>query len=130
MSERRYRYFGVLLEVQERWKESRLNHGIGKRYSTSYHDLKDENSYHMMMLGICTFFSGQYEIAGNREWGHGRSDILLRARKEGRSHIKFAKRTCGASHILSVMAELLRTVTHIKSITKKTIDNCMMRCYE
>lgn len=53
----------------------------------SYHDLKDENSYHMMMLGICISFSGEYEIASNREWGHGRSDILLRARKEGRSHI-------------------------------------------
>lgn len=53
----------------------------------SYHALKDENSYHMMMLGICISLSGDYVISSNREWGNGRSDILLRSRKEGKSHV-------------------------------------------
>lgn len=53
----------------------------------SYYDLKDENSYHMMMLGICVSLSADYEISSNREWGKGRSDILLRSQKEGKPHI-------------------------------------------
>lgn len=53
----------------------------------SYHDLKDENSYHMMMLGICIMLSGDYDINSNREWGEGRSDILLRSRKEVYPHV-------------------------------------------
>lgn len=53
----------------------------------SYYDLKDENNYHMMMLGICISLSREYEIISNREWGKGRSDILLRARNEKRTHI-------------------------------------------
>ena len=39
----------------------------------SYHDLKDENSYHMMMLGICIMLPGDYDINSNREWGEGRN---------------------------------------------------------
>ena len=43
----------------------------------SYHDLKDENSYHMMMLGMCAFLRRDYEVRSNRESGDGRSDICL-----------------------------------------------------
>ena len=43
----------------------------------SYHDLKDENSYHMMMLGMCTFLRRDYDVRSNRESGSGRGDILL-----------------------------------------------------
>ncbi|XCP85995.1 AAA family ATPase [Roseburia hominis] len=46
----------------------------------SYHDLKDENSYHMLMLGMCAFLSGDCEIKSNRESGKGRSDIILRSK--------------------------------------------------
>lgn len=53
----------------------------------SYYDLKDENSYHMMMLGICVSLSGDYEISSNREWGKGRSDILLCSRNEAYPHV-------------------------------------------
>lgn len=48
----------------------------------SYHDLKEENSYHMMMLGMCTFLSRDYEVKSNRESGKGRSDITLKARRK------------------------------------------------
>lgn len=45
---------------------------------TSYHDAK-ENAYHMLMLGMCVWLRGRYEITSNRESGLGRSDILLKA---------------------------------------------------
>ncbi|MBS6761954.1 MAG: AAA family ATPase [Clostridium sp.] len=44
----------------------------------SYHDLKDENSYHMMVLGMCSCLYGEYEIKSNRESGKGRSDLILK----------------------------------------------------
>jgi transcriptional regulator with XRE-family HTH domain len=47
----------------------------------SYHDLKDENSYHMMMLGMCTFLRRDYDVRSNRESGNGRGDILLYTKK-------------------------------------------------
>lgn len=46
----------------------------------SYYDLKDENSYHMMMLGMCAFLFFDYEVKSNRESGKGRSDIILKSR--------------------------------------------------
>ena len=48
----------------------------------SYHDLKDENSYHMMMLGMCAFLRRDYVVKSNRESGNGRSDICLYARHD------------------------------------------------
>ncbi|MDD3403752.1 MAG: AAA family ATPase [Hespellia sp.] len=47
----------------------------------SYYDLKNENSYHMMMLGMCAFLYKDYEVKSNRESGNGRSDILLCSKK-------------------------------------------------
>ena len=48
----------------------------------SYHDLKDENSYHMMTLGMCAFLRKDYDIKINRETGEGRSDICLYAKHD------------------------------------------------
>ena len=47
----------------------------------SYYDLKDENSCHMMMLGMCVFLRGTYQVRSNRESGRGRGAILLYSRK-------------------------------------------------
>ena len=33
----------------------------------SYHDLNNENSYHMMMLGMCLCLSDNYKVIYNRE---------------------------------------------------------------
>ena len=49
----------------------------------SYYDLTSENSYHMMMLGMCLCYSNQYDIISNREVGKGRNDLILKAKKEG-----------------------------------------------
>lgn len=53
----------------------------------SYYDLKSENSYHMMMLGMCAFMYKNYEVRSNRESGNGRSDILLCAKKTNLPHM-------------------------------------------
>lgn len=46
----------------------------------SYHDLRNENSYHMLMLGMCIYLSDRYEVISNREAGSGRCDIILKAK--------------------------------------------------
>lgn len=46
----------------------------------SYHDLKDENSYHMMMLGMSAWLSEDYVVQSNRESRTGRYDIMLKAK--------------------------------------------------
>lgn len=51
----------------------------------SYHDLEKENSYHMMMLGMCLFLNKDYEIISNREVGKGRDDLILKAKDEKRT---------------------------------------------
>ena len=48
----------------------------------SYHDLEKENSYHMMMLGMCLCLNKDYEIISNREVGKGRDDLILKAKDE------------------------------------------------
>lgn len=53
----------------------------------SYYDLISENSYHMMMLGMCAFLYNDYQIESNREQGMGRSDIMLISRNSRNPHI-------------------------------------------
>ena len=48
----------------------------------SYHDLEKENSYHMMMLGMCLCLNKDYEIISNRKVGKGRDDLILKAKDE------------------------------------------------
>ena len=51
----------------------------------SYHDLNNENSYHMMMLGMCICLSNNYNVISNREEGKGRCDIIIQAHDEKRT---------------------------------------------
>ena len=46
----------------------------------SYHDLKDENSYHTLFLGMSIWLCNEYEIISNREEGEGRCDLILKAK--------------------------------------------------
>ena len=46
----------------------------------SYLDLQNENSYHVMFLGMCAWLSHDYEIISNKEAGKGRCDIILKAK--------------------------------------------------
>ena len=43
----------------------------------SCYDTQDENSYHMLLLGLCAIMSDKYYLTSNRESGEGRYDIQL-----------------------------------------------------
>lgn len=89
----------------------------------SYYELTSENSYHMMMLGMCLCYWQQYEIISNRETGKGRSDIILKSKDEKKSsfiiefkYIKDDKKD--TKHQLSVLAEKA-----LKQIKDKKYDH-------
>ena len=71
---------GLRYEERERFAESYADMLLSL---PSYHDLKDENSYHVLFLGMCAWLSNEYDIISNREEGKGRYDIILKAKKEG-----------------------------------------------
>ena len=74
------------LETRDRELFENSYRNILKRIP-SYHDLKDENSYHMMLLGMSAWLTGEYEIISNREAGSGRCDIILKAKKDLASYV-------------------------------------------
>lgn len=43
----------------------------------SYYDTIDENSFHMLFLGMSMATQGMYKIKSNREMGDGRTDIFM-----------------------------------------------------
>ncbi len=83
----------------------------------SYHDLKDENSYHMMLLGMCAWLSNEYEVISNREVGKGRCDIILKSKKNQISYILEFKYTNDSS-------------VDLKQLVKSAIDQIDSRRYD
>lgn len=83
----------------------------------SYHDLKDENSYHMMLLGMCAWLSNEYEVISNREVGKGRCDIILKSKKNQISYILEFKYTNDSS-------------VDLKQLAKSAIDQINSRIYD
>lgn len=83
----------------------------------SYHDLKDENSYHMMLLGMCAWLSNKYEVISNREVGKGRCDIILKSKKNQISYILEFKYTNDSS-------------VDLKQLAKSAIDQINSRRYD
>lgn len=83
----------------------------------SYHDLKDENSYHMMLLGKCAWLSNEYEVISNREVGKGRCDIILKSKKSQISYILEFKYTNDSS-------------VDLKQLAKSAIDQIDSRRYD
>ena len=82
----------------------------------SYHDLKYENSYHMMLLGMCAWLSNEYEVISNREVGKGRCDIILKSKKNQISYILEFKYTNDSS-------------VDLKQLAKSAIDQINSRRY-
>lgn len=83
----------------------------------SYHDLKDENSYHMMLLGMCAWLSNEYEVISNREVGKARCDIILKSKKNQISYILEFKYTNDSS-------------VDLKQLAKSAIDQINSRRYD
>jgi hypothetical protein len=55
--------------------------------SSYFDEVQQENSYHMLFLGMCLVLQGIYEIDSNIEHGHGRSDIRMKSLSKERPHI-------------------------------------------
>lgn len=83
----------------------------------SYHDLKNENSYHMMLLGMCAWLSNEYEVISNREVGKGRCNIILKSKKNQISYILEFKYTNDSS-------------VDLKQLAKSAIDQINSRRYD
>lgn len=45
-----------------------------------YYDLVNENSYHILLLGMCLILTNDYHIESNRKIGKGRCDIILKSK--------------------------------------------------
>ena len=64
----------------------------------SYHNLKDENSYHVLFLGMCAWMSYDYKIISNREVGKGRCDIILQSKDENKTSFVFELKYIGTDN--------------------------------
>lgn len=85
----------------------------------SFHDLKDENSYHVLFLGMSAWFSNHYEIISNKEEGKRRCDIILRSKNDRTSYIlefKYVKTQIDADGL--------------KDLAKKAITQILNKQYQ
>lgn len=78
-------YYGLIEKDQERFIQSYEHILLA---NPSFYDLKNENSYQapwpavrMLLLGICLYIKNDYDVLSNRETGKGRSDIILKAKR-------------------------------------------------
>lgn len=79
----------------------------------SFHDLKNENSYHMMMLGMCAWLKNDYEIISNREVGKGRCDIILKAKTDKPSYIfefKYVKEKVREAQLNEIAKQAIKQI--------------------
>ena len=101
------------LQTEDMEHFSREYKRILQEIPSYYYDLKDENSCHMMILGMCVFLRGTYQARSNRESGRGRGAILLYSRKCGcPSMILEFRYTRGRSEDLEELA--LKAIGQIK----------------
>ena len=97
----------------------------------SYHDLKDENSYHMMLLGMSAWLTGEYEIISNREAGSGRCDIILKAKKDLPSYViefKYSKNKEELESLSDVAIEQIIEKEYDKGLEGKIIYIGLAHC--
>jgi hypothetical protein len=80
----------------------------------SYYDLKEENSYHMFLLGILTWLSPMYEITSNREEGLGRYDIRLISKNMNNPHILIEMKYTKNDNLKQLSIEGLEQIKEMK----------------
>jgi len=79
------RYFGrgsKLIDLMEALTENRIEDFEEKFQeilltSASYHDTKNEDFYHGLILGMSLYLENQYHISSNKESGLGRYDLVI-----------------------------------------------------
>ncbi len=88
----------------------------------SYHDLTSENSYHMMMLGMCVCLSDNYKVISNREEGKGRCDLVIQAKDE--------KRTSFVIEFKYLKEDKSNTKEELERLSKEAIRQIQDRIYD
>ena len=98
----------------------------------SFYDLKNENSYHMIMLGLSIGLCNDYEIISNREEGLGRCDIILKSKKDLPSYVLEFKYTKNDKTNLDYLAnEAIEQIINMKydnELTNKVIYIGLAHC--
>ena len=118
------------LETRDRELFENSYRNILKRIP-SYHDLKDENSYHMMLLGMSAWLTGEYEIISNREAGSGRCDIILKAKKDLPSYViefKYSKNKEELESLSDIAIEQIVEKEYDKGLEGKIIYIGLAHC--
>ena len=118
------------LETRDRELFENSYRNILKRIP-SYHDLKDENSYHMMLLGMSAWLTGEYEIISNRETGSGRCDIILKAKKDLASYViefKYSKNKEELESLSDIAGEQIVEKEYDKGLEGKIIYIGLAHC--
>lgn len=90
--------------------------------SVSNFDLVNENSYHMMLIGLCAIMCDKYYLTSNREAGAGRFDIQLMPKDSSDPGIVMELK-----HQKNASDEVLRSLsnTALEQINKKLYDSEM-----
>jgi len=78
--------FSAMLEVDMQTFEDKY-HEILLENTSFYDTTQKENSYHMLMLGMCVYLKDKYTVKSNIESGEGRADIMLSPKKDGDMNI-------------------------------------------
>ena len=97
----------------------------------SYHDLKDENSYHMMLLGMSAWLIREYEIISDREAGSGRCDIILKAKKDLPSYViefKYSKNKEELESLSDIAIDQIVEKEYDKGLEEKIIYIGLAHC--
>jgi len=90
----------------------------------SYYDLKNENSYHMMMLGMCVCLSHDYEIRSNRENGKRKSDIALKSKTKYPSFViefKYSKEEDNLERLAEAAIEQIKKKQYDEGLIGKVV---------
>lgn len=82
----------------------------------SYYDLRNENSYHLMLLGLCQTMKGEYKISSNKENGLGRADIILESQTDKPSYI--------------IELKYSKDKDNLENLAKKAINQIMTNHYD
>ena len=106
---------GMMEAFEEAYNEILFNY-------PSYYDLKDENSYHVLMLGLCIIVSDCYEIQSNKEKGYGRADLYLKSKK-GQKDIVIEMKYAESDKVESLLAAANKAMTQI--LDKRYGDNAI-----
>ena len=78
--------FGAMLDVDIEEFENRYRDILLE--NTSFHDgSQKENSYNMLMLGMCVYLKDKYIVKSNVESGKGRADIILSPKNDNDMNI-------------------------------------------